>query len=197
MKHDLFPTPLWHIEGAPEKLLNELYERGKLIKEKNLGQVTEDHTPSNQGGYQTAQFNWQDFHPVGREYIENVVNNIFSSKNQDQYSAHITGNRYATCNSTLTVNITSWWYNINPQGAWNVPHNHAGTDYALVFYVTDSDSLLRFLTPHNSRRSEPGYKSINAKKGDLLIFPADLVHHVMPNQREEDRISISMNLQLC
>ena len=194
MRHDLFPTPLWHIEGAPEELLNELYEKGKLIKEKNLYQVTEDHTPSNQGGYQTAQFNWEDFHPAGREYIENVLNNIFSSKNQDQYSQHITGNRYATCNSTLTVNITSWWYNINPQGAWNVPHNHAGTDYALVFFVTDSDCLLRFLTPYNSRRNEPDHCSMNAKKGDILIFPADIVHYVIPNQREEDRISISMNV---
>ena len=39
--------------------------------------------------------------------------------------------------------------------------------------------------------------SPKTKKGDILIFPSDIQHFVMPNQREEDRISISMNLQLC
>ena len=38
--------------------------------------------------------------------------------------------------------------------------------------------------------------SIDAKKGDILMFPADIYHYVLPNPREEDRISISMNLQL-
>ena len=178
MRYDIFPTPVWHIEGAPHQLVDDLYNHASIIKDNiHLYQTTKNVVVSNQGGYQTAQFSWEDFHPSGREYIENVVNNIFSPKS--------------------SVSIVGWWYNINPQGAWNTPHSHGGAHYALVFYVTDSDSLLRFLTPHNSRRSEPGYKSINAKKGDLLIFPADLVHHVMPNQREEDRISISMNLQLC
>ena len=175
MRHDLFATPVWHIEGAPQQLVDDLYKHAFIIKENlRLYQVSENIVVSNQGGYQTAQFSWEDFHPAGIEYIEKVVNNILGR-----------------------VSITGWWYNINPQGAWNIPHNHAGTDYALVFYVTDSDSLLRFLTPHNSRKTEPGYESINAKKGDILIFPSDLVHHVMPNPREEDRISISMNLQLC
>ena len=38
--------------------------------------------------------------------------------------------------------------------------------------------------------------SINAKKGDIIMFPADLYHYVKPNQKEEDRISISMNLNI-
>ena len=177
MRHDLFATPVWHIEGAPQQLVYELYEKVDIIKKKKDLFDLDDYNKSNQGGYQTSQFDWQEFHPVGIEYIENVVNNIFSPKS--------------------SVSIVGWWYNINPQGAWNAPHNHAGVDYALVFYLTDSDSLLRFLTPHNSRINEPNHQSINAKKGDILIFPSDLGHYVMPNPREEDRVSISMNLQLC
>jgi len=72
---------------------------------------------------------------------------------------------------------------------------------ALVLYVTDSDGLLNLMDP-NSRRFASVVKhgdhiKVNANKGDILMFPSDLVHYVMPNQREEDRISISMNLQLC
>ena len=39
--------------------------------------------------------------------------------------------------------------------------------------------------------------SIPAVKGDILIFPSDIMHFVKPNQKDTDRISISMNLQLC
>ena len=177
MRHDIFPTPVWHIEGAPQQLVDDLYNQTHIIKKNiHLYQNAKNVVVSNQGGYQTKQLDWEEFHPAGIKYIENVVNNIFSPKN--------------------SVSIFGWWYNINPQGAWNTPHNHAGVDYALVFYVTDSDSLLRFLTPHNSRANEPVYQSINAKKGDILIFPADIVHYVMPNPKETDRVCISMNLQL-
>ena len=178
MRHDIFSTPVWHIEGAPQQLVDDLYKNTSIIKE-NIHQYqhAENVIVSNEGGYQTTQFAWKDFHPTGIEYIENVVNNIFSPKEP--------------------ADIGGWWYNINPKGSWNVPHNHAGNDYALVFYITDSDRLLRFLTPHNSRINEPNHQSINAKKGDILIFPSDLGHYVMPNPREEDRVSISMNLQLC
>ena len=37
---------------------------------------------------------------------------------------------------------------------------------------------------------------MNAKKGDIVIFPADLIHQVEPHEKEEDRISVSMNLLL-
>ena len=178
MRHDIFPTPVWHIEGAPQQLVDDLYNQTHIIKKNiHLYQNAKNVVVSNQGGYQTKQLDWEEFHPAGIKYIENVVNNIFSPKN--------------------SVSIFGWWYNINPQGAWNTPHNHAGVDYALVFYVTDSDGLLRFMNPHQMRMSAPdAHGSLYAKKGDIILFPSDLIHYVMPNPREEDRISISMNLQL-
>ena len=91
----------------------------------------------------------------------------------------------------------NWRDNINSEGHWNTPHTHPNSDFALVLYLTDSDGLLTFLNPHAQRNISKQNTSINAKKGDIVIFPSDLVHYVMPNPREEDRISISMNLQLC
>ena len=112
------------------------------------------------------------FHPQGIEYIDKVVGDIFEK-----------------------FEVTHWWYNINPKGAWNLPHSHGGADYALVWYLTDSDGLLQLMNPHTSRKNSQDV-SFNAKKGDIVLFPSDLVHYVLPNPREEDRISISMNLQL-
>ena len=85
-----------------------------------------------------------------------------------------------------------------------MPHTHPNSDFALVLYVTDSDGLLTFMNPHPMRLLDNefyggsgSHGGINAKKGDILMFPSDLVHYVKPNPREEDRVSISMNLQLC
>ena len=169
-RHDLFPTPLWHIEGTPQVLVDELYQGAYKHKEKY-----KSVTKSNQGGYQSPTFDWKKFQPQGIEYIDKVVGDMFKFK------------------------VGSWWYNINGKDHWNAPHTHAGFDLALVLYVTDSDGLLRLMNPQQMRLDVDydAYISINAKKGDMLIFPSDLLHYVMPNQKEEDRISISMNLQLC
>ena len=175
MRHDLFPTPVWHIEGAPLKLIDELYQGAYRIKEKY-----KSVPKSNQGGYQTPTLEWEMFHPEGKEYINNVVGDIFKFK------------------------VESWWYNINGQGHWNTPHTHPDVNLALVLYVTDSDGLLTFMNPHPMRLLDDqfygglgSHGEIKANKGDIVIFPSDLVHYVKHNPRKEDRISISMNLQLC
>ena len=51
--------------------------------------------------------------------------------------------------------------------------------------------------PANLRKfDKDGHVSVDANKGDIIMFPSDLLHYVIPNSKEDDRISISMNLQL-
>ena len=171
MRHDIFPTPVWHIEGTPQVLVDELYQGAYHFKERYPSEKK-----TNQGGYQSPAFNWKEFQPQGIEYIERVVGNLIGLE---------------------SLKVGSWWYNINGKGDWNLPHTHPSNDYALVLYLTDSDKLLTFMNPQPMRFATPHYDSMDAKKGDILIFPSDLLHMVMPNPREEDRISLSMNLQLC
>ena len=33
-KQDLFPTPLWHVEGTPQKLVDDLYQGAYRFKDK-------------------------------------------------------------------------------------------------------------------------------------------------------------------
>ena len=176
MKHDLFPTPIWHIEGAPQQLVDELYQGAYRFKEKYKSVKV-----SNQGGYQTPTLEWEIFHLAGKEYINNVVSKILKGEDSPYYE---------------NFKVSEWWYNINSQGHWNTPHIHPFSLLSLVLYLTDSDGLLTFLNPHAQRAIHTQNTSINAKKGDIVIFPSDLYHYVLPNTREEDRISISMNLQL-
>ena len=177
MRHDLFPTPVWHIEGTPQVLIDELYKGAYRFKESYPSEKK-----TNQGGYQSPSFEWEAFQPQGIEYINDTVRDAFAKEESPSYE---------------NFKVIGWWYNINGQGHWNTPHTHPFSDLALVLYITDSDGLLTFMNPHAQRGTSKQNSSVNAKKGDIVIFPSDLVHYVMPNPREEDRISISMNLQLC
>ena len=171
MRHEIFPTPLWHIEGAPKQVVDDLYQAAYQIKKESISKKK-----SNEGGYQSSLIGWKNFHPEGREYIEKILKENFKEQ----------------------IQVISWWININGKGHWNTPHTHSNADFALVLYLTDSDGLLRFMSPHHMRLQEDnGYATIDAKKGDILMFPSDIIHYVTPNPKEEDRISISMNLQLC
>ena len=167
MKYNLFPTPLWFIEGAPQQLIDELYQGAYKFKERYPSE-----NKSNQEGYQSPSFSWKEFHPEGIKYIEKLLNDILGK-----------------------FEVTGWWCNINPKGAWNKPHTHPNSDFALVWYLTDSDGLLNLMNPFLQRRNSKNI-NVNAKKGDILIFPGDIIHYVMPNTKETDRVCISMNLKL-
>ena len=168
--YDLFPTPVWHIEETSIELVDELYQGAYRCKKMHPSQ-----TRSTEGGYQSPPFDWNDFHPQGIEYINKVVGDIFNQ-----------------------VKGIQWWYNINGKGSGNLPHSHPGSDLALVLYLTDTDNLLTFINPFSQRKlSEASGYSPKTKKGDILIFPADVIHFVRPNKRDTDRVSISMNLRLC
>ena len=183
--YNLFSTPVWHIGGIPQPLRDELYYGAYNYKER-----CESVDLSNQGGYQSPSFNFDEFHPKGIAWINRVLVDVFD---EIKVNAAWAGKDYYQ-----KIDVTTWWYNINGKEHWNMPHTHPGSDLALVLYLTQTDNLLSFINPFSSRRIDGLSEfSVNTKKGDILIFPADLVHFVMPNKREEDRISISMNLQLC
>ena len=175
VRSDIFSTPVWHIKDIPSPLVDELYEAAYRIKETSTEMVNR----SNQGGFQTKQFQWEIFHPQGKEYIKNVIEEIF-----ENYYWRISG----------------WWYNINPEGASNIPHVHPAVQYVLIIYLTDCDGLLQLFNPNVSRiHMEDIHLTLaspEVKKGEMIIFPADIIHFVDVNKKKEDRISISMNIQI-
>ena len=179
MRHEIFPTPVWQIEGTPQELIDELLQGAYKCKD-NI----DCQKRSNQEGYQSPSFTWNEFHPKGIKYIEGVLKEHLIDKNDD--NLFING---AIAEEPLP---TSWWFNINPKGAWNIPHTHPSVDFAGVLYLTDIDNELCFISHNN--RFNTGHLSPPAKKGDLIVFPSDQIHMVMPNKSEKDRVSISMNI---
>lgn len=108
--------------------------------------------------------------------------------------------------------IESFWVNINPKFAYNALHDHPQSMLSGVYYVRadDQSGCLRFRDPRAAKRMNPWpvgpddktdqrhWDRVNYKPqpGRLIMFPSWLEHDVEPNMSDEDRISISFNLEL-
>jgi uncharacterized protein (TIGR02466 family) len=104
----------------------------------------------------------------------------------------------------------NFWVNINQKNDYNAIHHHgpfSGNALSGVFYVKTPENCgnIRIYDPRNVLTDAPDLKYYNfgndyhwfkPKPNLLLIFPSWLHHLVEPNLSEEDRISISFNIQI-
>jgi len=114
--------------------------------------------------------------------------------------------------------LPEMWANVNEHGASNQTHCHPGSQWSAVYYVKDGyggsedDALggeLVFLDPRVPmiRMREPDLRSrtrdgspehqeswMRPKTGQLVIFPAWLMHSVRPYFGKELRVSIAINI---
>jgi uncharacterized protein (TIGR02466 family) len=114
-------------------------------------------------------------------------------------------------NDTMRQVITESWININQKGHFNYSHDHPGSLFSSVYYVRGGPDKgeLEFKTPivpHTytiSNEMVRGFNSFTGHAmvippitGDLLIFPAWLLHRVNMSQSADDRISIAFNSKI-
>jgi hypothetical protein len=86
----------------------------------------------------------------------------------------------------------TYWFNINSGCDYNEWHNHDKGDAdelcaCLYIQVPEHAGGFEYRTKTASEIIEP-------KKGLLLIFSDDLMHRVLPNRGEGERISMAFNL---
>lgn len=180
IQQTIFGVPVW---GA---ILNEHKYQSKdyidcifKIKETLLSEKK-----SNFGGYQTHP----DLHliPVFRELIcaiENLSSNIIS-----EY----------TDNRTLRLEIKEFWANINSYRDYNASHTHAGM-ISGVFYLKTPRNCGRLIFRDPAVRSDGHIIRnkdyvINPEPLACIFFPSWLEHYVEPNMNNEERVSLSFNL---
>jgi len=100
------------------------------------------------------------------------------------------------------------WANLFTRGVYFNPHSHADAAWSGVYYVTAGDSgddaggTLMFRDPRagagmvtgdSNRFDSAGTYAHVPRTGELLIFPAWLVHWVTPYLSDSPRISVSFN----
>tara|TARA_B100001996_G_scaffold376799_1_gene358511 strand:- start:69 stop:890 length:822 start_codon:yes stop_codon:yes gene_type:complete len=100
--------------------------------------------------------------------------------------------------------ITQSWLNKNCKGESHHEHKHPNSMISGVWYPKIHEKLppIQFRTPRQSDLSL-SYKQYNQfnsatfmlpmKKGELIIFPSDLMHSVPINHTNEERLSLSFN----
>lgn len=180
---NLFPT---HLIG--HDLENYSEYRDKLIRycfqDKNDSSGVKI---SNRGGWQS------DHKPIDilEEFVYPEVSSILS--------------QYLTTNFYFGFP----WININPPGTSNDRHTHPGSDLSVVMYVKipENSGELEFTNPSyieafnlissvNKDVEIPPSISIVPVEGRVLIFPAYLLHKVLENESNDDRISIAWNVKV-
>ena len=100
--------------------------------------------------------------------------------------------------------ITQSWINKNSKGESHHEHTHPNSMISGVWYpqINEKSAPIQFRNS-NQRDVLPNLKRLNQfnsatfllpmRKGELIIFPSNLLHSVPPNQIDEERISLSFN----
>ena len=157
-----------------------------------LSNRTEGERRSNRNGWQSDTFLWKQdiFKPLLDEALSatQMIAKRLSNKELPQ------------------MVVRAMWGNINPKGGFNFTHVHPSGWLSGVYYIQlpEENNEIVFQDPRSARMMDfqrssliaDEYFSHHPKVGELLLFPSWLPHFVSPNTSDQNRISISFNVEL-
>jgi len=181
----LFPVPVFRYRDIGvdnEALLQEMRAQGFF----------RNRSPDN---YTSEQFRLQD-NPRFKPLTDAIV----------ERAHHIFGHHFAYQYEDLCIN--SMWCNVHkpdPTSAHHF-HEHSNSFFSGTYYaeVNDERSPIVFETPHRVKAIAPELRETNRLNmtravipittGDLLMWPSDLRHGILPYEGAKRRVSISFNV---
>ena len=182
----IFPTDLYFVDIYDAKE-NESYKQELL----NLSKVATGNIRSNRNSWQSDITLWQNetFKPLLEKSSTIVQSIIYDlSPNRPEFV------------------IRSMWGNVSPKGGYNFTHVHPTCWMSGVYYVsvTQESPGITFEDPRPSKLMDfqssclvdNNHYTHSPKVGELVLFPSWLPHFVDPNSTDENRISISFNVEL-
>lgn len=190
----LFSTPVLRFRVPDHDRLNrELLRAGGQLRAADAAGVGK----SNRNGWHSSGNLFDNFMPCFRE-LRAAAETAVRQAN-DTIGAKADPDR-------LSLKLFAWM-NANPAGGFNAPHTHPGAHWSGVYYVsqpkaeTGNSGMIEFLSPHadlpNWRilRAPPFKlkKKFRPEAGEMILFPAYLMHWVYPNESVEERVSIAFN----
>ena len=188
---NLFPSPVHIFESDGfDEFKNNLIDYVYKLKEKD----PEGYTISNRNGWQSRGFDLSDMNDLLHGTILQGLSSFSAIKNTTKMRA-------------------SAWININSPGSYNVKHTHPNSHLSGVMWIKapkDSGNIV-FDNP-NGHQTHTEINSYNQEfkdqffvhhaywlppiEGRMIIFPSHLQHEVEENKSNEDRISVSFNVNL-
>ena len=187
----IFPVPIhqFDVNGFSE-IQDELIDYAYDYKKKDPKGVS----LSNRGGWQSEGFEIINEDDVLQLFLINCLSNFPPIKE----SVELRG--YA-------------WININKPGDYNIKHVHPTNNLSGVLWVKTPEecgriqfqSPVEFQTYTEVKLYTKEFKNSNNYfhtyyfspiEGRMLVFPSHLQHEVLENKSNEDRISVSFNIDL-
>ena len=141
-----------------------------------------------------------DFLEEKNAYYGDLIHRLDWSKSQDNsrkwvkfLQPHLQkyfndcANKLGYQNSTIT-NLWFQQYNKNGKHGW---HTHTG-NYTGVYYVkfSNKDAKTEIIDPFSQDKKI----IINAKEGDIVIFPSYVIHRATEQKEDAEKIIISFNI---
>lgn len=194
-----FATPIvtYQIEDA-ERINAELLKEIDARREQETGMVR-----SNRSGWHSDLDFFARKEPAHRDLAKAIMQCLADATR-----------RAAAKNTDLTKMRLECdgWVNVNPDGGYNVPHDHPGAFWSAAYYVYvpparegTVDGAIEFI---DCRSAPPGQGLVQSPyhrglitmrptAGTLVVFPSTLKHWVHPNRSEEERVTIAINAKIA
>ena len=183
--------PIWKT-NLKEIIVDELLTRGNQVRHNEKFNAEHDLAMNTHDEWQYTSEDTQWF----SEHIEDKIKDYMSI-----WSEHL--DRPV---QTFKFKIESLWINYMKKDNFNPLHEHSG-NISFVLYLNDVEELKTERLRYKQKDTGPvpgtimfahdgDRKFFFPKKGDLLIFPANLMHMVVPFRSDIERISVSGNILL-
>ncbi|MFT5766270.1 MAG: hypothetical protein ACI9DH_000080 [Halioglobus sp.] len=96
-----------------------------------------------------------------------------------------------------------YWTNVNEPGSSNAIHSHAKWHWSGVYYVQAKDTgpIAFYSQPYLNQNLTLGLPfgqsfTVEPSDGQLLIFPSYLLHEVLQNTSDRQRINLGLNVRI-
>ena len=150
---------------------------------------------SNRGGWHSRIYNINEDNLISEHLKKGLGKSVFTTLKQ-----------------TLQVNV-SYWIMINSPNTYNCSHTHPNSHLSGVFWINapKNSGDLKFINPSNFEAYVELHCYVNQFKldtnvyesyiytptaGKMVTFPSYVIHEVLDNKSNEDRIAVSYNVTL-
>ena len=150
---------------------------------------------SNRGGWHSRIYNINEDNLISEHLKKGLGKSVFTTLKQ-----------------TLQVNV-SYWIMINSPNTYNSSHTHPNSHLSGVFWINapKNSGDLKFINPSNFEAYVELHCYVNQFKldtnvyesyiytptaGKMVTFPSYVIHEVLDNKSNEDRIAVSYNVTL-
>ena len=188
-----FPCPIYQ---------DFLDESSFLEIQKNSFEYIEKNKEKFQYGWNSSTLT--TFHFQKENKIDHFINDeVLKKEIKNHVSKYFNVWRFKT--EKVNAEINDLWINIAQKGGYQEEHNHGSFIFSGVLYlqVTEESGYFQFVNPLESEAILMGYSdifqelyTIFPKNGMIVLFPGWMRHKALPNRTDQDRISISFNVEI-